>query len=314
MPAFTQTLLRSVMVLTVAALLVVSRPIAAQTLPWEITLAEIEAGRIRHLAQRLNKQNVLFHLHVGGVSKEDVIRTAGSIDEILRDLEEGVPSRSIPSPWTEKIREQVRAVDAAWAPLRSIAIASPYEHLRVAHQFLPRGNRRGDPLLLIYFDGLVEDLVKAANKLVATYDAECRKTGLGVCDAASTTGYAAMLIERAAKEAVYLVANIEPKKNRERLEKTIAAYQEVQQGNNSSTFFKAALDPKRGISAKAAGELLVNLRKDWVVIQDQFTILAAGDEQNFDLRVLLIAENRMVEKVERLTAALVRYANLTYGS
>ncbi|MBW2387900.1 MAG: hypothetical protein JRG89_05625, partial [Deltaproteobacteria bacterium] len=62
------------------------------------------------------------------------------------------------------------------------------------------------------------------------------------------------------------------------------------------------------------GELLVALRKDWEVIQEQFTILAAGDEQNFDLRVLLLTQKRMVEKIERLAAALVRYANMTYGS
>ena len=94
----------------------------------------------------------------------------------------------------------------------------------------------------------------------------------------------------------------------------IAAYRDVQKNNNSSEFIKAALNPERGLSAKAAGELLVNLRKDWELIQDQFTILSAGDEKNFDLRVLLLTQNRMVEKVERLTAALVRYANLTYGS
>ena len=314
MPAFTQALVRSLTVLTAAALLIVAHPIAAQILPWEITLAEIEAGRIRHLAQRLNKQNVLYHLRVGDVSKEDVIRTASAIDELLRDLEEGVPSSSIPSPWTDEIEARVKEADAAWGPLRSIAIASPYEHLRVAHQFLPRGNRRGDPLLLKYFDGLCEDLVKAANKLIVAYDAECVKTGLGTCETARTSGYAAMLIERAAKEAVHLVANIDPEENRKSLEATIDAYREVQRQNNDSDFFKEALNPERGISAKAAGELLVNLRKDWEVIQEQFKILSAGDEQNFDLRVLLLTQKRMVEKIERLTAALVRYANMAYGS
>jgi hypothetical protein len=179
---------------------------------------------------------------------------------------------------------------------------------------LPRGNRRGDPLLLRYFDGLCEDLVKATHQLIAAYDTECKKTSLGTCPTAKTSGYAAMLIERAAKEAVYLVANIDADENRKRLDSTIAEYRNVQEQNNSSDFFKAALNPERGISAKAAKRLLVNLRKDWDLIQGQFTILSAGDEQNFDLRVLLLTQNRMVEKVERLTAALVRYANLTYGS
>ena len=49
-------------------------------------------------------------------------------------------------------------------------------------------------------------------------------------------------------------------------------------------------------------------------METQFVILAAGDEQNFDLRRLLTTQAHLVEKVERLTAALVRYASLTYGS
>jgi hypothetical protein len=49
-------------------------------------------------------------------------------------------------------------------------------------------------------------------------------------------------------------------------------------------------------------------------MQDPSTILGAGDESNLDRRVLLGAQSRMVDKVERLTAALVRYANVAYGS
>ena len=64
----------------------------------------------------------------------------------------------------------------------------------------------------------------------------------------------------------------------------------------------------------AAGKLLVSLREDWDAMEVQFAILSAGDEQNFDLRRLLATQTRLVEKVERLTAALVRYASLTYGS
>ena len=44
------------------------------------------------------------------------------------------------------------------------------------------------------------------------------------------------------------------------------------------------------------------------------TILSAGDEQNFDLQQLLTVQARLVNKVERLTGALVRYASFAYGS
>jgi hypothetical protein len=43
-------------------------------------------------------------------------------------------------------------------------------------------------------------------------------------------------------------------------------------------------------------------------------MLAAGDEENFDLRDLLRIHARLVAKVERLTAALVRYASFAYGT
>ena len=49
-------------------------------------------------------------------------------------------------------------------------------------------------------------------------------------------------------------------------------------------------------------------------MQGQFTILAAGGEETFDVQRLFLTEARLVDKVERLTAALVRYASLTYGS
>ena len=58
----------------------------------------------------------------------------------------------------------------------------------------------------------------------------------------------------------------------------------------------------------------MSLRQDWDGMQDEFTMLAAGDEANFDLRRLLETQSRLVAKVERLTAALIRYASLTYGS
>ena len=198
--------------------------------------------------------------------------------------------------------------------LRRIAIASPYETIRVTRQFVPLESRRGDPLLIRYFDSLSQDLVAESEKLLALYDAECVKTGLAVCPAAQTSGYAGMVIERAAKEAVYVVAGIDPDANRKRLKASIETYQQVRRDNDESPFFTAALNPERGVSARAAGQLLGSLRDDWDAMEAQFVILAAGDEQNFDLRRLLETQSRLVEKVERLTAALVRYASLAYGS
>jgi alkanesulfonate monooxygenase SsuD/methylene tetrahydromethanopterin reductase-like flavin-dependent oxidoreductase (luciferase family) len=123
-----------------------------------------------------------------------------------------------------------------------------------------------------------------------------------------------MVIERAAKEAVYVVAGIDADQHRSGLKKAVAAYLELRDANDTNPFFAAALDPSRGVSAAAARELLVSLRADWDRMQTEFNTLSAGDEKNFDLSQLLAAQTELVGKVERLAAALVRYASVTYGS
>jgi hypothetical protein len=289
-------------------------PASAQILPWEIVVAEIETGRVRNLAQRLNKQYLLYTLRLGDVTKSDLGETAAQMDGVLDALRKGSPSRSIPEPWTAEIRARLAAVEDLWGPVRRIAVASPYEHIRVLQEFSPPQSRSGDPLLLRYYDDLTLQLVTASDQLLAAYHEECVKTGLEVCATARTSGYAAMIIERAAKEAVGIVAGIRPEENRKRLKATIADYLQVRDANNTNPFFEAALDPKRGISAQAAGELLLSLRQDWDAMQLEFTILSAGDEKNFELERLIATQERLVAKVERLTAALIRYASLRYGS
>lgn len=310
---------RSRAVVWIAPLVFFAGPAPAQDslspiLPWEVNVAEIEAGRLRGLVQRLNKQNLLYQLRLGEVRKDDIVETTRRIDRVIGSLEQGSPSYSIPAPWTPALRERVAAVDLHWGPLRRIAVASPYDTFRLSQQFVPRESRRGDPLLLRYFDDLCITLVAESEKLLDAYHAECVKTEFGVCETARTSGYAAMLIERAAKEAVSIVAGIQSEENRKRLDETIEAYAVLRKANQESPFFADALNPERGPSARAAGELLASLRRDWDDMQVQLTILEAGDVENFDLRKLLTIQSRLVAKVERMTAALVRYASLTYGS
>ncbi len=287
---------------------------AADVLPWEVTVGEIEAGRIRNLVERLNRQYVLYQLRLGEVQKADLIETATEIDRLIESLEKGSASQSIPAPWTTNLSEQLSSVDAAWGPIRRIAMASPYDRIRHSQGFLPPETRRGDPLLLLYFDDLSRELVARSEKLIDAYHDECTKTGLDVCSVARSSGYAGMVIERATKEAVYIVAGIDADESRKRLAQSIEAYQAVRRANDASPFFASALDPERGISARAAGALLVSLRQDWDSMQGEFTMLTAGDEENFDLQRMLVVQERLVNKVERLTAALVRYASLTYGT
>ncbi len=301
-------------VLAAATCVVFAGSAQAQILPWEIIVAEIEAGRIRHLAQRLSKQNLLYQLRLGDVSKEELLETTMQIDRVLHALEQGSPAYSIPAPWTPELRQQVDRVDEVWGPLRSLAVASPYDYFRVKRQFAKPGAGLADPLMIRLFDDRSLQLVAETDKLMDLYDAECRKTGLEVCGVARAAGLNAMLIEQATKEAVYIVAGIDVEESRERMGTAVQAYQAQRALNDSDPLFARALDPSRGPSGEAGLALLASLRQDWDAMRGEFAILAAGDEENFDLRRLLQAQHRLVGKVERLTAALVRYASATYGS
>ena len=305
---------RPLAVLATALIALAAGPAPAQILPWEVTVAEIEAGHLRGLCERLSKQNLLYQFHLGEVRKSDLIETAGRIDRIIETLEKGNPSQSVPAPWTAEIAAQIRRVDGAWGPLRRIAVASPYEFIRVRREYAPTRDNRGDPLRVYYFDDLSRNLISESEKLLGLYNAECEKTGLGICPTAYSSGDAAMLIERVTKQAVNIVAGIEPKQSRQRLEDTIEAYHALRRAINESDFYAEALNPERGVSARAAGQLLASLREDWDALQVEVSILSAGDEQNFDLQRMLNIQVRLVAKVERLTAALLRFASLTYGS
>jgi hypothetical protein len=172
-----------------------------------------------------------------------------------------------------------------------------------------------DPLVIRYFDNLAADLVRESETLMGKYDVECKKSGASpvLCVTASISGYSAMLSEMATKEAVYVVAGIDVDEHRKSLEEAIESYERTRVAVNESPFFEAALSRERGQAGVFAEGLLENLRTDWDEMQKQFAILDAGDEKNFDLDALLHRHDQFVGRIERFTAAMVRYANIAYA-
>ncbi len=286
-----------------------------EVIGYEISVAQIEAGRLRHLAQRLAKQNLLYQLHLGNVRKSDLVETASRIDRVIETLELGSPGYAVPAPWTPALREKLNSVDEAWGPLRSIAVANPYDYLRTTRQFANQEGSMKDPLVIRYFDNLALDVVKASEALMDEYDAECRKSGASpvLCVTASISGYSAMLSEVATKEAVYIVAGIDVAEHKKALQEAIEGYERGRKAVNESPFFEAALSQERGQAGAFAEGLLENLRKDWDEMRKHFAILNAGDAQNFDLDALLRQHAQFVGRIERFTAAMVRYANIAYA-
>jgi hypothetical protein len=288
---------------------------AADVIGYEISVAQIEAGRLRHLAQRLAKQNLLYQLHLGGVRKSDLVETASRIDRVIETLELGSPGYAVPAPWTPELKDAVRKVDETWGTLRAIAVANPYDYLRTTRQFANQEGSMKDPLVIRYFDNLAADLVRESETLMGKYDVECKKSGASpvLCVTASISGYSAMLSEVATKEAVYVVAGIDVDEHRKSLEEAIESYERTRKAVNESPFFEAALSRERGQAGVFAEGLLDNLRTDWDEMQKQFAILDAGDEKNFDLDALLRRHDLFVGRIERFTAAMVRYANIAYA-
>jgi len=288
----------------------------SEVIGYEISVAQVEAGRIRHLAERLAKQNLLYQLHLGEVRKSDLVETSSRIDRVIETLELGSPGYAVPAPWTPALRAQVRKVDQTWGPLRSIALANPYDYLRTTRRFAGVSEDSvKDPLVIRYFDTLAGDLVVETESLMALYDEECRKSGASpvLCVTASISGYSAMLSERATKQAVYIVAGINASENRKALAETIEAYDRTREAVNESPFFESAMSPERGQAGTFAVNLLESLRADWDGMRKEFAILNAGDEQNFDLGRLLALQDQMIRRLERFTAAMVRYANIAYA-
>jgi len=289
-------------------------PAQAQNLPWEVNIAEVETGRLRAVAERLSKQFLLYQLHLGDVRKSDLVETAARIDRLIESLERGNSSQSVPAAWTPTLRKQLREVERSWEPLRRLAVAGPNEFLRVMQEYVPKESRRADPLSLGYIDDLTQNFIAESEKLLGLYDDECVKTGLAICPTARLSGVTVMLIERATKEAVYVVAGIDPSEHLKRLAQTVEVYLQQRRAYDQNDLFAAVLNPERGASARAAGELLASLRLDWDAMEMQFRSLEAGEVKNFDLQSLLDKEEILVDKVQRFTAVLLRYASLAYGT
>ena len=87
-----------------------------------------------------------------------------------------------------------------------MALASPYDYLRRANEFVPRQDRRGDPLFMHAFDRMSQALIAEVDRLMALYQEECLKTDYELCGLAATHGIPMMLNERLVKELVFVYA------------------------------------------------------------------------------------------------------------
>jgi hypothetical protein len=301
------------MLLLVLALLLPGSALARER-PYEIAGAQQELGRVRALAERLSKQNLLYQLHLADQRKQDLNDTAAELDRILELLRTGSVTYSIAPPPNAEIRQQIEKLDQAWGPVRRVAVASPYDYLRQANEFVPRRDRFGDPFFLHSFDRMCEALIAEADRLMTLYEVECVKTGYDLCQQAASHGMPMMLTERVVKEMVFVYTNPEDKKLVERLRKTRDAIERQNRAFDELPVFREATDPARGDAAAFVSGLWSSIREDWDRLRFGVDLAISGRAEEIDLKRMLKIDSRIVETWERLIVVMVRYINAKYAA
>ncbi len=276
--------------------------------PYEIGIAEREAGRLRGLVERLNKQNLLYQLHLGGVGKVDMQATSSEIDRLLDILETGSSAYSVAKPPNRAVKEQLEFVSALWSPLRRIALASPYDYLRYSSDLMPKNARLGDPLMIRGFDRRSQEMIEQASKLMLLYQQSCIEAGSNLCELAANSGFFAMLAERVAKELVLIYAGLDTQESIEKLKESRAMFEGSLATLAKSPILAAAADPARGPAAEIVRESWKGMREDWERLRFEVDLAIEDRAEAMDIERMLGLQRRLVGEMERLRAALSRYA------
>ena len=290
------------------AVLFAPAALAAALDPYELGIAEREAGRLRGLVERLSKQNLLYQLHLGGVGKVDMQATSNEIDRLLDILETGSSAYSVAKPPNRAVREQLEVVSALWSPLRRIALASPYDYLRYSSDLMPKDSRLGDPLMIRGFDRRSQEMIEEAGKLMRLYQQTCVEAGSDLCELAANSGFFAMLAERVAKELVLIYAGLDTKESIAKLKESRGMFESSLAVLAESPVLAAASDPARGPAAEVVQVSWKGMREDWERLRFEVDLAIEDRAEALDIERMLDLQIRLVGEMDRLRAALSRYA------
>jgi hypothetical protein len=281
---------------------------AAEPIPFEIGLAAREAGHLRALFSELDKQNVLYHYHLGSVGKQELQETAAQIDRIMSTLEKGSPAYSIAPPVTRGIRDQLIALDDEWGKLRRLALASPYDYLRLSNNLMPKRARANDPLNIQIFTEMSTTSIAEADKLQQLIIAECSKTGYEFCEAARRSGAFNMRVQRIAKLLVLAFAGIDQQDNLKLLRADVKQLDENLNSLAESPIVTGALAESRGRSAEFVRGLWASIQEGWANMRFEADLAVEGRVEGLDIQRMLKAQRELVDDLDRFRAALSRYA------
>lgn len=285
---------------------------SAQWQPYEIGIANREAGRARSLAARLSKQNLLYQLHLADVRKEEMHVTANEVDRIIGRLRTGSAFYSVAGPPNESARKQLDVIEKAWIPVRTLALASPYDYLRRAQQFIPPKSPRGDPLIVKSFDKMVGKLIVEIETLMTVYYEECIKTDYRLCAVARRAGQPTMLAERMMRDVVFMHAGIDVEKSAKRLRESSKAFEANWVGFEKSDLYLRATDESRGESGMFIAELRSSISASWAKLAGEVDLAIEGRVDEVDPVSILQVERELVRDFERFTAVMGRFVAGAY--
>jgi hypothetical protein len=281
--------------------------------PYEIGGAQEELGRIRELAERLSKQNLFYQLHLADQRKQDLHDTSAELERSLELLRKGSVAFSVAAPPNQEVRDQISQVEKAWGPVRRMALASPYDYLRRANEFMPRRHRLGDPLFIRSFDRMSQALIEEVDRLMALYQKECMKTDYDLCELASEHGYPIMLTERVVKELVFVYAGPGDESDRERLRETRDAIDAHYFELTPLPILQEMTDPARGDAAAFVSGLWSSINEDWGRLRLEVDLAISGRAEEINLKKVLEIQARLVETWERLNVVALRFIEAKYA-
>ena len=281
--------------------------------PYEIGGAQQELGRIREATERLSKQNLFYQLHLTHQEKQDLHDTSAELERSLELLREGSVAYSVAAPPNQAIRNQIDELDKAWGPVRRMALASPYDYLRRANEFMPRRYRLGDPLFVRSFDRMSQALIAEVDRLIALYQKECLKTDYELCELASSHGSPIMLTERVVKELVFVYTGPGDEGDRDRLRATRDAIDAHHLELVQLPIYQEATDPSRGDAAVFVTGLWSSIDEDWGRLRPEVDLAISGRAEEIDLKEVLKIQARLVETWERMNVVALRFIEAKYA-
>ena len=305
---------RPVAVLVLAALVQVGVTRSSEELqPFEVGAAMIHLGRVRMLAQRISKQNLLIQLNLADVERSAMAETAREVDATLDALREGGAMMAVPEPPTRRIHDQIDEIEAAWGTLRAMALASPFDYVRRS-----RGERRpDDPLLVRYFDDLATHLDRSAVAAVALYREVCIENGIPsivgtsaeeICTLMARATETSMLSERMAKQASFVVAGVDLQRNLKNLRRTRDRFSKALDTALGSTIIRAAMNPERGTEGVVVAGIGEEIEEGWARLRGDVDLLLEDRHNEVALERALANQAALVWNVQRLSVAVERFA------